>query len=75
MPSVDGEIKAQGRVIDWLVDNLRYIYMGNLKEQDNTPIKPRYLRKNLEKRGYTKEQIGNAISKLTRAASNQVDSL
>lgn len=75
MPSVDGEIKAQKRVIDWLTDDLDYIYMGKLDEQENEPIKSKYLRENLIKRGYTKEQIGSAISKLSRAAGNQVDSL
>lgn len=75
MPSVDGEIKAQERVIDWLTDDLDYSYMGKLNEQDNEPIKPKYLRENLVKRGYAKEQIDSAISKLTRAAGNQVDSL
>ena len=32
-------------------------------------------RKNLEKRGYTKEQISKAVTELVSKASNQVDSL
>ncbi len=75
MPSVDGEIKAQKRVIDWLVDDLHYIYLGNLEEEVNTPIKEDLLKKNLKMRGYSDDEISQAIAKLQRAASNQVDSL
>ncbi len=75
MPSVDGEVKAQKRVIDWLVDDLRYVYLGSLEEEDNIPIKEDLLHKNLKKRGYSDTVIKSAISQLTRAASNQVKSL
>lgn len=75
MPSVDGEIRTQKRVIDWLVDDLRYIYLGNLEDQDNKSIKEDLLRKNLEKRGYQDSEISAAISKLQRVAGNQVNSL
>ena len=33
------------------------------------------LKKNLEKRGYTKEQISKAVNELVTKANNQVDSL
>ena len=75
MPSVDGEIRTQKRVIDWLVDDLRYIYLGNLEDQDNKSIKEDLLRKNLEKRGYQDSEISAAISKLQSVAGNQVNSL
>ena len=48
MPRVDGGIRTQKGVIDWLVDDLRYIYLGNLEDQDNKSIKEDLLRKNLE---------------------------
>ncbi len=74
MPSVDGEIKAQKRVITWLVNDLHYTYLGNLEEENNTPVKQDLLEKNLKKRGYSDEEISQAIAKLQRTASNQVDS-
>lgn len=75
MPSVEGEIRTQKRVIDWLVNDLHYTYLGDLSDKDNKSIKTDLLRKNLEKRGYQDSEISAAISKLERAAGNQVNSL
>ncbi|MEK5392995.1 HsdR family type I site-specific deoxyribonuclease [Margalitia sp. FSL K6-0131] len=78
--SVDLERKLQNKVLHWLIDEekdggLGYTYLGNLEDQDNTPVKEDLLKKNLEKRGYTKEQISKAVNELATKASNQVDSL
>lgn len=78
--SVDLERKLQNKVIHWLIDEekdggLGYTYLGNLEDQDNTPVKEDLLKKNLEKRGYTKDQISKAVNELVTKASNQVDSL
>ncbi len=78
--SVDLERKLQNKVLHWLIDEekdggLGYTYLGNLEDQDNTPVKEDLLKKNLEKRGYTKDQISKAVNELVTKASNQVDSL
>lgn len=78
--SVDLERKLQNKVLHWLTDEekdggLGYTYLGNLEDQDNTPIKEYLLKRNLEKRGYTKDQISKAIAELVSKASNQVDLL
>jgi type I restriction enzyme R subunit len=78
--SVDLERKLQNKVLHWLIDEekdggLGYTYLGNLEDQDNTPVKEHLLKKNLEKRGYTKDQISKAVNELVTKASNQVDSL
>lgn len=78
--SVDLERKLQNKVLHWLIDKeedggLGYTYLGNLEDQYNKPIKEDLLKKNLEKRGYTKDQISKAVTELVSKASNQVDSL
>lgn len=78
--SVDLERKLQNKVLHWLIDEekdggLGYTYLGNLEEQDNTPVKEDLLKKNLEKRGYNREQISKAVTELVSKAKNQVDSL
>ena len=78
--SVDLERKLQNKVLHWLIDKeedggLGYTYLGNLEDQNNKPIKEDLLKKNLEKRGYTKDQISKAVTELVSKASNQVDSL
>ncbi|MEG2013048.1 MAG: HsdR family type I site-specific deoxyribonuclease [Anaerovoracaceae bacterium] len=78
--SVDLERKLQNKVLHWLTDKekdggLGYTYLGNLEDQDNTPIKEDLLKKNLEKRGYSKDQISKAVTELVLKAANQVDTL
>ena len=78
--SVDLERKLQNKVLHWLIDEekdggLGYIYLGNLEDQDNTPVKEDLLKKNLQKRGYTKDQISKAVNELVSKASNQAGSL
>jgi len=78
--SVDLERKLQNKVLHWMVDSeqdggLGYTYLGNLEDIDNTPVKEDLLKKNLEKRGYTKDQISKAVSELVNKTRNQVDRL
>ncbi|MCD8368337.1 MAG: HsdR family type I site-specific deoxyribonuclease [Clostridiales bacterium] len=75
MATVDAEKKLQNRVLHWLVDDLGYTYLGNLEEQDNTPVKEDLLTANLKKRGYSDSQIKVALRDLLSAVNNQVDSL
>ncbi len=78
--SVDLERKLQNKVLHWLLGKeedggLGYTYLGNLEDIDNKPIKDDLLKKNLEKRGYTKEQISKAVTELVNKSNNQADSL
>lgn len=73
--TVDAERKVQNRVLHWLIDDLGYTYLGNLEDTDNTAIKEDLLKANLEKRGYTADQIQVAVSELVTKAANQVDRL
>jgi type I restriction enzyme R subunit len=78
--SVDLERKLQNKVLHWLVGSeqdggLGYTYLGNLEDIDNTPVKEDLLKKNLEKRGYTKDQISKAATELVNKTRNQTDRL
>ncbi len=78
--SVDLERKLQNKVLHWLLGKeedggLGYTYLGNLEDIDNRPIKDDLLKKNLEKRGYTNDQISKAVTELVNKTNNQVDSL
>ena len=75
MATVDAEKKLQNRVLHWLIDDLGYTYLGNLEDIDNTPVKEELLKANLEKRGYTDDQIKTAISELVGKVTNQADTL
>ncbi len=73
--SVDSERKLQNKVKHWLIDDLGYIFLGNLEDRHNTPVKEELLTANLKKRGYKKEQITKAIAELRSRAFNQADTL
>lgn len=75
MATVDAERKLQNRVLHWLVDDLKYTYLGNLEDIDNTPVKEELLKANLKKRGYSDDQIKTAISELMGKVNNQSDTL
>lgn len=75
MATVDAERKLQNRVLHWLVDDLKYTYLGNLEDIDNTPVKEELLKANLKKRGYSDDQIKTAISELIGKVNNQSDTL
>ena len=72
---VDAERKLQNRVIQWLKDDLSYRFLGDFTDLNNGPIKEDLLRKNLVKRGYSKDVINIAISDIQRKVANQTDSL
>ena len=73
--SVDSERKLQNKVKHWLIDDLGYAFLGSLEDTHNLPVIEELLKKNLEKRGYSKERIARAVSELTTRAANQTDSL
>ena len=78
--SVDLERKLQNKILRWLLDKeedggLGYTYLGNLEDIDNRPIKDDLLKKNLENRGYTNDQISKAVTELVNKTNNRVDSL
>ena len=73
--SVDSERKLQNKVKHWLIDDLGYIFLGNLEDRHNTPVKEELLIANLKKRGYKKEQIAKAVAELRGKVSNQADTL
>ena len=73
--SVDSERKLQNKVKHWLIDDLGYIFLGNLEDRYNTPVKEELLIASLKKRGYKKEQITKAVAELRTAVSNQADTL
>lgn len=75
MATVDAERKLQNRVLHWLVDDLKYTYLGNLEDIDNTPVKEELLKVNLKKRGYYDDQIKIAISELMGKVNSQSDTL
>ena len=57
----DLEIKVQDRVKHWLIDELGYTYLGNLRDTENTNIREDKLREHLVACGYSKELIDKAI--------------
>ncbi len=67
----DLEIKVQDRVKQWLVHELGYIYLGNLRDIENTNIREDLLHKHLVACGYNKEHIINAIAQLQKVASTR----
>ncbi len=75
MATVDVEKKLQNRVLHWLIKDLGYKFLGNLEDEDNTPVKEELLKASLKKRGYYDDQIKTAVSELVSKTNNQVDSL
>ena len=46
--------QLQQRVTSWIINDLKYDFLGNLEDQENMGIKEDLLRSNLKKRGYKK---------------------
>lgn len=69
----DLEIKVQDRVKHWLIEELGYTYLGNLRDTENTNIREDLLRKHLVACGYDKDRIDKAIAELTKKASARGD--
>ena len=72
--AVDSERILQDKVIHWL-EELGYKYLGNLMNEDNTPIKADLLERNLQRRGYSDNVIKIAVQELVSKAANQTDTL
>lgn len=72
-----GEIErlCQNRVVQLFTEQLGYIYLGNLKDRNNTNIEEELLRKYLSNRGYEKELIDLSIAELIKVSGNQTRTL
>jgi len=66
----DSERKTQNRVIRFFVDKLRYTYLGNLHDQDNSNIMQDRLRAYLLSRGYADKLAAGAVDALVKASTN-----
>lgn len=70
------ERKTQDRIVKLFSNTLGYTYLGDWHErEDNSAIEQAYLVKYLTKKGYSKDLINKAVSKLINAALNQTDKL
>jgi type I restriction enzyme R subunit len=73
-----GEIEriTQNRVVKLFEEKLGYKYLGNLKdEENNRNVETRILRNYLREKKYSEKLIERALSKLSRAVTNQTNSL
>lgn len=61
---------TQNRVVKLFRDKLKYIYLGNLHDQENSNIDEGRLKEYLSSQGYSKELIRRAINSLVDAAKN-----
>lgn len=67
---------TQNRVVQLLVDQLNYTYLGNLHDQENSNIRDEDVKSWLFKTGYTEAVIGKALLDFKRtAALNPSDDL
>ena len=69
------EVVTQKRVIDFFVNKLRYNYIGNLKDRENSNIDEGKLIKWLTDRGYTEAIAVRAVEELVKAATNLQEGL
>lgn len=72
---METERQLQNRVKHWLIDDLHYIFLGNLSDRNNKPLIEELLRKNLSSRGYTPARITRAVNDLESTAGNQTEEL
>ena len=66
----DSERKTQNLVIRFFVDKLRYTYLGNLHDQENSNIMQDRLRAYLRSRGYADKLAAGAVDALVKASTN-----
>ncbi len=66
----DDERKVQNRVIDFFTDTLKYTYLGNLRDTENSNIITDKLYNYLSGRGYSQKLIKGAIAELDKASKN-----
>ena len=69
------EVVTQKRVIDFFVNKLRYNYIGNLKDRENSNIDEAKLIKWLTDHGYTEAIAVRAVEELVKAATNLQEGL
>lgn len=69
------ELATQKRVIDFFQNKLRYTYLGNLKDCENSNIDEVKLRSWLTTHGYTEAIAARAVEELIKAANNLQDGL
>ena len=58
---------TQNRVVKLFRDKLKYIYLGNLHDQENSNIDEKRLKEYLSSQGYSEELIRRAINSLVDA--------
>ena len=69
------EAATQKRVIDFFQTELKYNYIGNLRDNKNTNIDGTKLTKWLTDHGYTEGLAERAVDELIKAATNLQDGL
>ena len=69
------ESATQKRVIEFFHTELKYNYIGNLRDQENTNINKAKLTAWLTDHGYTKGLAIRAVDELVKAATNLQDGL
>lgn len=71
MPQIgESERQTQNRVIDFFQTTLKYTYIGNLHDRENSNIMQENLCAYLKKKGYSDTLVTRAVDKLVRAANN-----
>ncbi len=66
----DSERKIQNKVVRFFEDKLKYEYIGNLADKENSNIMENRLSAYLRSRGYSEVLIRGAIDKLKKTSLN-----
>jgi type I restriction enzyme, R subunit len=69
------ERRTQNRVIQLFSERLGYVFLGNWEDRENSNIEETYLRKYLQRQGYSDGLISKALFDLQKVAQNQNKSL
>jgi type I restriction enzyme, R subunit len=69
------EKRTQNRVIQLFSERLGYVFLGSWEDRENSNIEETYLRKYLQRQGYSDGLINKALFDLQKAAQNQNKSL
>lgn len=71
MPNIgDSERKTQNRVVKFFQKKLRYTYLGNLHDSENSNIMQEHLYAWLVKQGYSEKLSANAVDALVKTSAN-----
>lgn len=68
---IENERHLQERVKKWLIDDLKYNFLGNLENQNNLPVINNLLRENLLSRNYSDYVIKQALDSLDKLINTQ----